>query len=873
MRALLFTDIEGSTALWERAPEAMAGSLARHDRILRDEIEARDGQVFTTAGDSFAAAFDEVAAALDTAVAVQRALAGTAWDPSAAVRVRIGVHVGDTVARDGDHFGPAVNRAARVCDAGHGGQIVVSEDVARLAPTLDLRPLGTHVLKGVSEPVVLHQVVVDGLPQDFPPPRSTGTARSSLPHRRTRLLGRDAELATVRAALAEHRLVTVTGAGGVGKTQLALAAVDGLASDRVDGVVFVDLSPVTDEDAVPGAVASRLHRGGEGPLAAQLVDSDVLLVLDNCEHLVDAVADLVEEVLLAAPAVAVLATSREALDVPGERAIRLRGLAPDAAAALFEVAAVAGAVRDADDRAAVAAVCERLDRIPLAVELAAARTRSIAVRQLPNLLEDRFRLLTGGRRRTRGRQQTLETAIAWSVDLLDPAEAATLQAVAVFAGGFELEVAAELLGLDAVTALERLDALVAKSLVEAVTEDGAVVYALLESIRVFALGRLVAAGRADDVRRRLARIVAADVSSILWGTRGFYLRRPDVFESVAWAERAGDAALRRDLQLAHGAALYLDGRGQEAEAVLRGLLADEQDPSQASMARAALAAVAAYDGDVVAARAELDAALDLDPAHPVALVTTVLLAAPTAALDRARAEADLALLDATTEQRLAGLAPAMRAMLASWDGEWDAAASWAASSLQSLQGSPLTGVRYAVVELRLLALAHGSTPGRSLDWLDEKPGPLSMPSWYADTESGWSYRIDLHAAASIAALRAGDRTRAHRHLADAVALHDQRAPQPLRSRIALSAAAAAIVHDDGDVAGARALLATIDAPSGGLVPGTVHLLADLKDVADDERPTYVRTEPFRRLLLADDVGRAERDRRLEETIARYGLRS
>ena len=871
MRALLFTDIEGSTSLWEREPVAMAGALAVHDRILRTEIEDRGGVIFTTAGDSFAAAFEGPTQANDAAVAIQTALYATRWDPRTPIRVRIGVHVGETVERDGDHFGPTVNRAARVCDAGHGGQILLSEDAVRAALSASTRDLGQHRLKGVAEPVALHQLLADGLPTDFPPVRTLGMSRTSLPRVRAELIGRRDELATIHADLADHRVVTLTGPGGVGKTQLALSAAAAATSAFPDGVVFVDLSVLSDEDRVEATISEALGIGNP----TELDTSQVLLVLDNCEHVVDGVADVVDSLVATTSAASVLATSREPLDIAGERAIRLRGLDPDAAVELFSARAAADAIVTDADRDAARAVCHRLDHIPLAIELAAARTRSLAVRSMPDRLEDRFRLLTGGRRRTRGRQQTLETTIAWSYDLLEPVEAETLQSLSVFAGAFALDSAASLLELDETEALDLLDALVAKSLVEARAEDelDQTVYSLLESIRVFANDRLIEEGRAEAVRQKMCDLLARDTPSIIWGGRDYYLRSADVYEAIAWAKAVGDEELNRALQLAHGAALHADGRIADGNALLRDALDHEADPARRCLALAGLSIGSAYDGDLLAARGFIDDAVQIDGGHPVTMISIFLLGSITAGIDPARAAEDLALLEAAAENPdLAQLPHGMRSMMAMWGDNPEVAAAHAETAL-GFGPMDAIGIYCALLELRLLALARTEEPERAVRWLDDDPLALVLPRYYRDTDSGWSYRIDLHVCSSVAALAAGERGRAHRHLAEAIAHRDQRSPQPKRNQMAIAMGTAALLFDDGDVETAQSIVRAVDAPSGGMVPGMVHFLADIEQVAEAERPAFVRSEPVSRLLLTDDVARAARNELVETAIARYGLRS
>ncbi len=584
------------------------------------------------------------------------------------------------------------------------------------------------------------------------------------------------------------------------------------------------------------------------------------------------------------PDVIVLATSREPLDVQGERVVRVRGLAPKAALDLFVARAAPGAIESGADRDAVATVCDRLDHIPLAIELAAARTRSTHVRSLPDLLEDRFRLLTGGRRRTRGRQQTLEATIAWSFDLLDAEEAAALEAVAVFGGRFGVDTAARVLDVDEFLALDLIDALVARSLLEADFDDRTSMqtYSLLESIRVFAVDRLVSAGRIDDARARLCDVIIDDYLPIAGGTAHVLLHTGDVYASLDWARSVGDDERAIALDPALALCRYVDGRLDEAIETGRQTLDRVTDPRVRASLLGILAVATAYSGDLLGGRDHLDEALGIDPTDPVTLVNAFLLSPLTAGVDRERARADLALIDATAhEGAMAGIPDAQRAMIAMWDGDARSAANHAAASLASvkpragLRGvrSSFLGLRGIMTTMRLLALAVGPDPSEATRWLGDEPGALHLDRAELATPQGWSFRIDFDVVAAIAMLRAGERSRGHRHLGDAVAALDQRAPQPRRNHGTVAMALACAAYDGGDVATARALTSAVDVPSAGLVPGLAHLLADMEGVDDQDRDTWVRTVPIERVLLTDDAARDERDRVADDVIERLGLRS
>jgi predicted ATPase/class 3 adenylate cyclase len=578
----LFTDIEGSTRLWEAQPADMARALARHDAVVREAIDARDGYVFSTAGDAFGAAFAEATAGAAAAVATQRALQREPWPQGAELRVRMGLHTGETVERDGDYFGPTLNRCARVMAAAHGGQVLVTRATERAlgghVDGAELADLGEHHLRDLEGTEHLFQLTGDGLAAEFPPVRSLDAAVSTLPPQRSSFVGRDDEMARTRALLRESRLVTLTGAGGCGKTRLAVEVAAREIAMHPDGTFFVDLSRVGDDAGVAGAFATGLDfvPEADAPVARQVRErigrKRALLVVDNCEHVLDEVAEELEELLTACPEVRVLATSREALDVEGERTYRVPSLAVDAAdgrpasARLFlERAAEAGVELGPADDASIADICRRLDGLPLAIELAAARTGVLSPAQILERLDDRFALLTGGRRRTRGRQQTLEATIDWSYDLLEAAEQDALRRLSVMPGRFDLDLAAAVLDRPDAVALDMLDALVARSLVHTERADsGQVRYRLLETIRVYAHERLVDAEAAEETRDKHAARVAARLSATddpvgFSVTPSMDELSDDAIAALEWAEHRGDRTLVG--RLACSAAPIFVGRG------------------------------------------------------------------------------------------------------------------------------------------------------------------------------------------------------------------------------------------------------------------------------------------------------------------------
>jgi predicted ATPase/class 3 adenylate cyclase len=524
----LFTDIEGSTQLWDTAPEAMRAALARHDEIIRRAIAASGGWVFATGGDGFAAAFARAHDALIAAKEVQVALCRERWPEGAAIRVRMGVHTGEVVERGGDYFGSVVNRTARLMAIAHGGQVLCSDVTAGLvAAHVTLLDLGEHRLRDLSAAQRVFQVLADGLPDRFPPLVSLDSYPGNLPLAPTRFVGREGIVREVANALEESRVITITGVGGVGKTRVAVQVAAEALPAFPDGVWLVELGGVGDPGLVEEAVASAVgvQARPDQPLAVTLLDflrvRQLLLVIDNCEHLVAAVAGLVERVIAACPRVRVLATSREGLAVGGERVLPLAPMTIPAEET-FDAAAQSEAVQLLADRAAdvrpgfavtaenaavVGRLCRRLDGIPLALELAAARFRSMSPADVLDHLDQRFRLLTGGRRTALSRQQTLRGAIHWSYELLDDPERSVLRRLGLFAGGFDLGAAERVASGGTVQAhdvADLIDRLVDKSLVVADLSGDTARYRLLEMLRDYAWERLVEAGEADQVSHRHA---------------------------------------------------------------------------------------------------------------------------------------------------------------------------------------------------------------------------------------------------------------------------------------------------------------------------------------------------------------------------------
>jgi predicted ATPase/class 3 adenylate cyclase len=517
----LFTDIEGSTRRWEADAEAMRAALCKHDQVLQTAIESQDGFLFSHTGDGVVAAFASPRSAVDAAVKAQLALE---------LPVRMGLATGEAELRDGDYFGTVLNRAARVMAAGHGGQILVADSTAGLLSGVDLLDLGPRRLRDVPMPVGVLQVRSAGLRVEFPSLRALDTTPGNLRPAATSLIGRESEVDAIKTAVRSHRLVTLTGVGGVGKTRLALEVAAQLADEFPDGVWVFELAAVTDPTSVPDAVAAVLGITGQPgktvseSVAAALEGRSRLLVFDNCEHVLDPAADMIEQIFSHSQTVNVLATSREGLRVADEHlwavpSLDLTDGIESSAAALFVERAAA--VRQhvpltaTGESAAVVEICRQLDGIPLGIELAATRMQSMTATEVRDRLGDRFRLLVGSRRGLE-RHQTLRHAVQWSYDLLDDGERSVLDRCSVFAGGFDLAGAQAVTGSgDEFATLDLLDALVRKSLMVADHSSGRTRFSMLETIRQFGEEQLVASGAAEEVRTAHAHHFSGKEADIL----------------------------------------------------------------------------------------------------------------------------------------------------------------------------------------------------------------------------------------------------------------------------------------------------------------------------------------------------------------------
>ncbi len=513
----LFTDIQGSTRLWQEEPAAMVVAHARHNAILRNAIETNHGYVFQVIGDAFCAAFHTAQDALRAALKAQTALHNDSWG-DAVIKVRMGIHTGEAELQEGGDYRGflTMSRLQRLMSAAHGGQTLLSlatqELLQNSLPTgVSLRDMGARRLKDWNRPEQIFQLVVEGLPSEFPPLRTLDASRHNLPAPTTSFIGREKEKVEIKQAIGAHRLVTLTGSGGTGKTRLSLQVAVDLLDQFADGIWFVELAPLTDSSLIPQTILTAMEASEQQDktpaqaLIERVRGKKLLLILDNCEHLIEAVAKLVETLLSNAPELKVMASSREALGVKGEMAWHVPSMSvPDAKSSmsldefsrlesvrLFIERAILAKPHfqlTKDNASSVAQICSRLDGIPLAIELAAARVRALSVEQIAARLDDRFHLLTGGSRTALPRQQTLRAMIDWSFNLLSEQEKHLLRRLAVFIGGWTLEAAEQVCveergGLDI---LDLLTHLVDKSLVNMEESVEDVRYRMLETTRQYA---------------------------------------------------------------------------------------------------------------------------------------------------------------------------------------------------------------------------------------------------------------------------------------------------------------------------------------------------------------------------------------------------
>ncbi|HEY7463568.1 MAG TPA: AAA family ATPase [Candidatus Limnocylindria bacterium] len=643
----LFTDIEGSTRLAQQLGDAWPPVLARHEELLRDAVEEHGGTVFGTEGDAVFAVFPSAPRAVAAAAAGQRALQQEAWPPEAAVRVRMGIHTGEGLVSGDTYVGLDLHRVARIANAGHGGQVLLSEAARLLTEPsmeggLQLRELGEYHLKDLSRPERISMLVIEGLPDEFPSLRTLDAVPNNLPTLLTTFLGRERELAEASALLETARLLTLTGPGGTGKTRLALQLAADATERFRDGVYFVPLGPITEPRLVMPTIAQALGMADPGGkvmerLTEQLADKQLLLLLDNFEQVLDAAQD-VGELLNALPEARVLATSRSPLRIYGEQEypvppLELPGsdepadpeaLSQFASVALFVERAMA--VRpdftvDVSNAPAIAQICIALDGLPLAIELAAARVRVLTPQAILSRLGDKLSILAGGSANLPQRQQTLRGAIDWSYDLLEPADRAAFARMAVFAGG------ADLAGVEAVVladwpadagpkpdALDAVTSLLDKSLIRQGSDPhGEPRFLMLSTIRAYAMERLHESDATHAVRRRHAEHyleLASGLSNNVFG--GQQRQALDTFErehdnlraALDFAVEVQDAGLAMRLLSATWRFWQMRGYLPEArERAERVIALPGGEPMDLLLALDAIGGIAYWQGDLLKARA------------------------------------------------------------------------------------------------------------------------------------------------------------------------------------------------------------------------------------------------------------------------------
>ncbi len=629
----LFTDIEGSTRLLQAIGDEFAGVLAAHQHLLRAAFEGHQGRLVHMEGDSMFVAFASAVEAVAAATAAQRALAEHPWPPGASVRVRMGLHTGQAQVSADDYVGLEVHRAARIAAAGHGGQVLLSQATYALVEHelpagVTARDLGRYHLKDLQEPNQLFQLVIAGLQAEFPALKSLEVSPNNLPRQLTSFVGRAAELREIEALLAEARLVTLTGPGGAGKTRLALQAATRLIEDFRDGVYFVALAPLTDPRLVAATIAQALGlaeirgRSMTDRLKDYLLSRALLLVLDNFEQVI-AAGSLVAELLAACRGVKFLITSREGLRLSGERLYPVPPLAlpdltqplPPPPVGLSRYTAVELFVRRAqavkpdftltsDTAPAVINICRRLEGLPLAIELAAARIRLLPPPAMLARLANSLDFLTGGARDLPARQQTLRSAIAWSYDLLDETDQQLFRRLAVFVGGCTLEAAEAVTTAEAdrELCLDQLGSLLDKSLLRQVDDEGEARFVMLELLREFALEKLSESGEEDTLRRRHAAYYLAlaeqakesleGAAQVEWMDR-MEAAHDNLRAALEWCTTAPGAG-EMGLRLASALGLFWEVRGHFSEgrdrlsAVLASAAAQDRTAARAMLlARAA----------------------------------------------------------------------------------------------------------------------------------------------------------------------------------------------------------------------------------------------------------------------------------------------
>jgi predicted ATPase/class 3 adenylate cyclase len=648
----LFTDIEGSTKLWERHPRQMKRALARHDALLRSIFESQNGYVFKTVGDAFCVAFTSPVDALRAALEAQRALQNEAWQETP-ILVRMGLHSGEAEERDGDYFGPSVNRTARLMSAGHGGQVLLSHTTQQLVreqlpPAIELRDMGRHSLKDLAQPEHIFQTVAPLLAADFPPLRTLNIRLNNLPSQVTPFIGRDREVSAVQDLISPNhqatrdvRLLTLTGPGGTGKTRLALQVAANLLDEFKDGVFFVDLSTIRSPSlvlpAVERALTSPSAQSQSGPqsLLDQLREKEILLILDNFEQVIPAAND-VAALLTSAPGLKILVTSRSLLRIYGEVDYEVPSLdVPDLAQVrspqqlvdyeslqLFGENARAvksGFTINSENAAVIAEICYRLDGLPLAIELAAARIRLLTPQQILKQLDDRLRFLSGGARNLPPRQQTLQGTIDWSYELLDAQEQALFRRLGAFAGGCTYEAAAAICSSGGdIDMFNSFEMLVNHSLLGQRDAQETSRFVMLQTIHDYAFAKLESSGELPEMREchltfftnaaENAQRYLEQADQSHWLDR---LERDHDNLSEALRTAAATRSVDRGVRLAQALRIYWFSRGYlpEGRGLVEDLLQLPMELKQRAVLLDCAAFLARYHGDYTAAETYINEGL------------------------------------------------------------------------------------------------------------------------------------------------------------------------------------------------------------------------------------------------------------------------
>jgi predicted ATPase/class 3 adenylate cyclase/Tfp pilus assembly protein PilF len=859
----LFTDIEGSTTRWEHQPELMRAALARHDVLLREAIEAHAGYVFNIVGDAFCAAFTSPAQALGAADAAQRALHAETWGEIGPLQVRMALHTGEAEERDGDYSGRPLNRVARILSAGHGGQVLLSQATVSLLrdslpPDVSLRDLGSHRLRDLVEPEHIYQLVTPTWPADARPLKTLDSRPNNLPVQPTPLVGREADVAAVRALLrrGDVRVVTLSGPGGIGKTRLALQVAADLLDQFPDGVYFVSLAAVSDPALVLPTIAQTLGLGESGscPLAdtlhGYLAERAILLVLDNFEQ-VGAAAPQLAVLLAACGQPKLLVTSRATLRVRGEHEYPVPPLAlPDprrlpsldvlgqyAAARLFVGLAIAARPDfelTADNAAAVATICARLDGLPLALELAASRIKLLSPEAMLPRLQSRLGLLTGGATDLPTRQQTLRGAIAWSYDLLRLGEQVLLRRLGIFAGGCTLDAAeavCEAAGDQELSVLDGIGSLVNQSLVrQSAAGDAEPRFTMLETIREYALERLRQSGEEPTVRRQHGQYFLGLAEQAERGLRGpaqpRWLERleqesDNLRLALEWAQTDADAATRLRLSGALWRFWWVRGHLSEGRSWLGRALASSEDADGDLRASALNGAgnLALAQGDFGEAARLHEASLALrralgdEPGTATSLNNLAVVAQEQGIYDRATGlhEQALALRRTLCDQR--GIASSLLNLgeMACAQGDYARAAALLDESLALHRDLGDTRrVAYSLLNLAAVHAGQGD-PARA--------GPLYAECLGLLAELGDKRGIatGLEGLASVACKQAAFDRAARLHRAAAALRADIRVPLPPTARADYDACLAAVRERLGETAFRAAWAAGASTPLDDVV--------------------------------------------------------